>query len=83
MYFLNIWHLLLNVLSSSVGTTIDILSGAVAETKLADFLNIFIACPPARIREEKHLLAKLGQPIHDFESPIDDLRPPPEDAIAV
>ena len=83
MDLFDIWHLLLEVLSSGVSTTIDILSGAVEETELPDFLNVIIAGPPARIREEKHFLAKLSQPIHDFESPIDDLSTPPKDAIAV
>jgi hypothetical protein len=83
MDLFDFWHLLLKVLSSGVSTTIDILSGAVEETELPDFLNVIIAGPPARIREEKYFLAKLGKPIHDFESPIDDLSAPPEDSIAV
>ena len=83
MDLFDFWHLLLKVLCSGVGTTIDILSGALVETELLNFLNVIIAGPPARIREEKHFLAKLSQPIHDFESPIDDLSTPPKDAIAV
>ena len=83
MDLFDIWHLLLEVLGSGVSAAIDILSGAVQETELPDFLNVIIAGPPARIREEKHFLAKLSQPIHNFESPIDDLSAPPENAIAV
>ena len=83
MDLFDIWHLLLKVFSSGISTTIDILSVAVEETELPDFLYVIIAGPPARICEEKNFLAKLSQPIHDFESPIDDLRAPPEDTIAV
>ena len=83
MDLFDIWQFLLKVLGSGVSTTIDILSGAVQETELPDFINVIIAGPPARIREEKDFLAKLSKPIHDFESPIDDLSPSPEDAITV